>query len=536
LELWTLLNFVHPDFFTDSSLFPEDDLESLEKDVIKEMRSLITPYLLRRSLLDVERDIVPKEERLIFVMPTTTQREMFRLTLLHELWRVKKTENFDSQTEANSLGKICNHPFLISEAEGFLANKLQLSRLDLLVSVSAKFILLDRILPHFKRNGRSVLIFSQRVKILKMLKTYCQLKKYTHELLIGTLTDIEKKAAITKFCDEESNVFIFLISTRSGAEGLNLTRVSITIIFDPDWNPQNDLQALWRCHRIGQTPKVDVLRLITYGTYEHAIYQRAQKKLKLWDTLLGPQTAEEEVGIVVKPEIKRPAFDSMIKPIIRQDSTEISDFTSTEINPVDEEDLEVHKEIVVQPPDLENDDFQPLPNDTFESVLDRCTTIVRDVTMESHHHHFNPVDISFNKTDEEFLQMFPVDPAIQALQQKKKLKPVSPKIVIDPKLSKQIIRSIELHGYGEWETITEQIKVCPLDQIIKFCQAAVILHFRACEPDRILNYPILMHIVLNDVKLDDYRILMIRDQCEWHNVFGKSRFQSRVAKFKTAKL
>jgi len=528
LELWTLLQFVSPNHFPDSSCFPADDVESLDQDVLMDLKRMIAPHLLRRSLIDVERSIIPKDERIAFLQMTQFQLDLTRLTKLHELWRIKSNGDMETQNETNMLQRICNHPFLIDGAEQYLMGRTKMSRLQLMINCSSKFILLDRILPVFKRSGRSVLIFSQKVKVLKLLSEYCHLKKYTHEMLIGELSDKEKKSAISHFCDTEKDIFIFLISTRSGAEGLNLTKANITIIFDPDWNPQNDIQALGRCHRIGQTQKVDVIRLLTYGTYEHEMYSRAQRKLKLWSTLLGDG---KEIVYIRKPLPETttkatPAMDSLIAPVRHKDTTEFEGFAQkaqmTQEEESDQKDL-----VISAPPDLALP-FDHDESSTFENIIDKSATIVNDIQLTgSSIKNFPRLDLGMGISDENFLKQFPIDSALLAAVNKKKSKPSNDRVPLDAKTAKRIIRQLELHGYGEWENIYNSINsLCPIDQLIKFCQAATLLHLRACEPSRVSCYPLLLHHMSLDIPNFNITWAMCGIENDWYSIFSKRSYLS----------
>jgi superfamily II DNA or RNA helicase len=516
-ELWTLLNFVSPEYFVDDSMFPEDDAESLDEDILNGLRRLIGPHLMRRSLLDVERSIVPKDERIAFLQLTRAQKQLTRLTRMHELWRVAPD---DSKQESNMLMRICNHPFLIGGVEGFYASQAKMTKLQLMINSSAKFIFLDRVLPIFKRTGRSVLIFSQRLKVLKMLVEYCRLKKYTHELLIGSLTETEKKASISRFLDEERDVFIFLLSTRSGSEGLNLTKASITIIFDPDWNPQNDLQALGRNHRIGQTQKVDVIRLITYGTYEHDMFSRAQRKLRLWTTLLGDgQVSDPAAATPVRnPRTETQAAfvcNSLLGPSTRTVLEELGAMYA--VATADHEIVRREEREIPEPPDIsvcdEVDDGQ-----MFEDVLHQSATVVKELPGTK----FPELDLSLGMTDEEFLDQFPVDPALAASAVKHRNRVLQQRVQIDPKTAKRMIKCLEAQGYGAWETIHAALaEFCPIEQLVKFSQTAIFLHFRAMEPPRIALFPLLLRQLQNDIPNFDLAALCCSDRSEWYSIFSK---------------
>ena len=117
-------------------------------------------------------------------------------------------------------------------------------------------LLLDKLLPKLKAEGHRVLIFSQMVKMLDILSDYLVERRYSHERLDGSIRGDLRQAAIDRFCKPGSDTFIFLLSTRAGGLGINLTAADTCIIMDSDWNPQNDVQAMARSHRIGQSKKV----------------------------------------------------------------------------------------------------------------------------------------------------------------------------------------------------------------------------------------------------------------------------------------
>ena len=109
----------------------------------------------------------------------------------------------------------------------------------------------------------------------------------------------ERQLAIDRFSDVDSNSFLFLLSTRAGGVGINLTAADRVIIFDSDWNPQNDVQAMARCHRIGQKKQVSVFRLITAKTYEAQMFERASMKLGLDQAVLHGMTSKVSKNALV---------------------------------------------------------------------------------------------------------------------------------------------------------------------------------------------------------------------------------------------
>lgn len=117
-----------------------------------------------------------------------------------------------------------------------------------------------------------MLIFSQMVRILDILEDYLIYKQIKHERIDGSVRGNDRQLAIDRFSSPDSDTFVFLLCTRAGGLGINLTAADTVIIYDSDWNPQNDIQAQARCHRIGQEKKVKIYRLITRNTYERQVF------------------------------------------------------------------------------------------------------------------------------------------------------------------------------------------------------------------------------------------------------------------------
>lgn len=124
------------------------------------------------------------------------------------------------------------------------------------------------------------------VKMIDVIEEFCEFRKYPCERLDGRVSGNDRQKAIDRY-NKEGDSFVFLLSTRAGGVGINLTAADTVIIFDSDWNPQNDIQAMARCHRIGQKKNVTVYRLITRRSFESEMFQRASKKLGLEQAVLG---------------------------------------------------------------------------------------------------------------------------------------------------------------------------------------------------------------------------------------------------------
>lgn len=318
-ELWSLLNFIEPAKFPDAEKFESRYGDIKTQEQVESLQRRISPHLLRRVKEDVAKDIPAKQETIIDVELTTMQKQYYRAIF-------ERNHSFLMQTTKGSLPKLmniqmelrkcCNHPFLIagvmekemdrideallSEAGGqagavnwdsFEARRVT----DSMIPTSGKMVLLDKLLPKLKTEGHKVLIFSQMVKMLDLIEEFCDCRNYNVERLDGRVSGNDRQKGIDRF-NANSDAFIFLLSTRAGGVGINLTAADTCIIFDSDWNPQNDVQAMARCHRIGQTKAVTIYRLITRKSFEAEMFDRASRKLGLEQALLGSRQFEGEEG------------------------------------------------------------------------------------------------------------------------------------------------------------------------------------------------------------------------------------------------
>jgi len=149
-----------------------------------------------------------------------------------------------------------------------------------MVNICGKLAVLDQMLCQLALGGHKTLIFSQMTKMLDILGDYLAMKKWKYSRLDGSMNFIDRQANIDKFNTDPEQT-IFLLSTRAGGLGINLTAADTCIIYDSDWNPQQDLQAQDRCHRIGQTKPVMIYRLVTGNTIDQKIVERAAAKRRL---------------------------------------------------------------------------------------------------------------------------------------------------------------------------------------------------------------------------------------------------------------
>merc|ERR1711981_238799 len=144
-----------------------------------------------------------------------------------------------------------------------------------------KLAIIDKLLPKLKAAGSRVLIFTQMTRVLDILEDYCWFRKHAYCRIDGQTAHEDRDRQIQEYNEEGSQKFIFMLSTRAGGLGINLYTADIVILYDSDWNPQMDLQAMDRAHRIGQKKQVKVFRLVTENTVDEKIVERAAVKLRL---------------------------------------------------------------------------------------------------------------------------------------------------------------------------------------------------------------------------------------------------------------
>ncbi|XP_030628261.1 lymphoid-specific helicase [Chanos chanos] len=316
-----------------------------EKNILHMLHQILTPFLLRRLKSDVTLEVPPKKEIVVYAPLTAKQQAFYKaivdktiaklvgqqeeVTCTAELTstgrpkrksrkevdykekpnetasdlekyiekvrkemereesavpvvNVQMTPNSEVNVKLQNvlmlLKRCCNHPYLIEYPLDPATGDYKID--EQLVEASGKFLILDRMLPQLKKRGHKVLIFSQMTSILDVLMDYCYLRGFEYSRLDGSMSYADRDENMKKF-NSDPEVFLFLLSTRAGGLGINLTAADTVIIFDSDWNPQSDLQAQDRCHRIGQTKPVVVYRLITANTIDEKILERASAKRKL---------------------------------------------------------------------------------------------------------------------------------------------------------------------------------------------------------------------------------------------------------------
>mmetsp|Transcript_20851 Transcript_20851/g.69606 ORF Transcript_20851/g.69606 Transcript_20851/m.69606 type:complete len:742 (-) Transcript_20851:72-2297(-) len=306
-ELWSLLNFILPEIFDDLSTFQawfnfEEELtdsqgaakimlQEEQNKIISKLHAILDPFLLRRLKSDVALELPDKHVYVLFASFSPSQARYNQAIANNSLWEL--LENVTDSDEATTamtnpqsslenmmmqMRKCCNHPYLfaspIDEHGEFVVD-------ERVLEASGKMQLLDRMLRILKENGNKVLIFFQMTRMMDIVEDYVRdVRNWDCCRIDGKVSLQERQEQIHRF-NHNSSSFIFLLSTRAGGLGISLPAADTVIIYDSDFNPQQDLQAQDRCHRIGQQKPVGVYRLITRDSVEVKIFERAVRKRKL---------------------------------------------------------------------------------------------------------------------------------------------------------------------------------------------------------------------------------------------------------------
>ncbi|XP_012220064.1 chromodomain-helicase-DNA-binding protein 1 isoform X2 [Linepithema humile] len=280
-ELWALLHFIMPTKFASWEEFEKEHDNAAQKGYSK-LHKQLEPFILRRVKKDVEKSLPAKVEQILRVEMTSLQKQYYKWILTKNFEALRKGVKGSTISFLNiviELKKCCNHAFLTKPIEA--EERSNEDYLQQIIRGSGKLVLLDKLLVRLRDTGHRVLIFSQMVRMLDILGEYLQKRHFPFQRLDGSIKGELRKQALDHFNAEGSQDFCFLLSTRAGGLGINLATADTVIIFDSDWNPQNDLQAQARAHRIGQKNKVNIYRLVTKKSVEEEIVERAKQKMVL---------------------------------------------------------------------------------------------------------------------------------------------------------------------------------------------------------------------------------------------------------------
>lgn len=283
-ELWSVFDFLMPGFLFSvadfNSRYVNPIMERQDKTVEKRLKLQIYPFILRRMKRDVAKDLPDKVENIAYCELTDEQKDFYLQVLdstKEELFKSIEQNGLEKSrlsifSALLRLRQICCHPRLYDKEN--VKN----------IMKSGKFEKLKAMLEEIIGEGHRILLFSQFVDMLDLIKGWLEREGIPYEYLTGKTKD--RQGAVERF-NSTPSVPIFLISLKAGGTGLNLTGADYVIHYDPWWNPAVEDQATDRAYRIGQTKKVFVYRLITKNTVEEKIQKLKTVKRNLVDSVIS---------------------------------------------------------------------------------------------------------------------------------------------------------------------------------------------------------------------------------------------------------
>jgi SNF2 family DNA or RNA helicase len=278
LDLWSLMTFATPGALGERGYFHRHFDRRKDPRASERLAARLRPFLLRRTKGQVARDLPSRSEENMLCEMSGRQAELYKEELARAQHLVLSSSGFDMVNRRRfailqaltRLRQICCHPGLIDKtAENEESAKLT-ATLELLQELNAE--------------GHKVLLFSQFVTMLKIIRNKLEEMNLPYHWLTGASTD---RAGIVKAFQEDDKASVFLLSLKAGGSGLNLTAASYVILYDPWWNPAVENQAIDRAHRIGQTQPVMAYRMLTKSTIEEKIMTLQHKKNLMVSNVLG---------------------------------------------------------------------------------------------------------------------------------------------------------------------------------------------------------------------------------------------------------
>lgn len=279
-EVWSIFHFLNPGLLGNRKRFEQRFATPIEQhqdqNVKHALKSLISPFILRRIKTDVLDDLPPKIEQTIVIEPSKDEAAFYEalrskaVETINELGQ--KDKRFKIMVEINRLRQACCHPELV--------------KTDLDID-SSKLEYLSELVVNLKENNHKALIFSQYVRYFDLVRPMLDKLALSYHYLDGSTSLAKRKTAIESFQAGEAD--LFLLSLKAGGSGLNLTAADYVIHLDPWWNPAVEDQASDRAHRIGQDRPVTIYRLVMKNSIEEKIIAMHKDKRELATELLSDQ-------------------------------------------------------------------------------------------------------------------------------------------------------------------------------------------------------------------------------------------------------
>ncbi|KAG0640925.1 P-loop containing nucleoside triphosphate hydrolase protein [Tuber brumale] len=292
IELWSLLYFLMPSGASSAMPAGFANLKEFQEWFAHPLHRVLRPYLLRRLKADVEKQMPAKFEHIVYCRLSKRQRYLYE-----EFMSMAKTR--ETLASGNYLSiinclmqlrKVCNHPDLFETRQIVTSFAMQKSvvadyEVKELLYDCGKLQRLDLLLRQLQAGGHRALIFTQMTKVLDILEQFLNIHGHRYLRLDGA-TKVEQRQILTDRFNNDTRILVFILSTRSGGLGINLTGADTVIFYDLDWNPAMDKQCQDRCHRIGQTRDVHIYRFVSEYTIESNILRKSNQKRMLDDVVI----------------------------------------------------------------------------------------------------------------------------------------------------------------------------------------------------------------------------------------------------------
>ncbi len=282
MELWSIFDFVMPGYLFTKERFRERFI--LDESNLSELKSLITPFILRRLKEEVLSELPEKLEKKYLVEMKGKQKQLYSFYVN----AIKNQLNENKSSEKSGRDKINLFAYLTKLREICLDPSLVVPDYK---GGSSKLTVVKEIVKDASESGKKILLFSQFTSVLQKIEEDFKKEDISYLYLDGGTSAKDRVERVKKFNDD-SNIKVFLISLKAGGVGLNLTSASVVIHFDPWWNPAVEDQATDRAHRFGQENKVEVIKLVAKDTIEEKIVLMQEDKRELIQSLMDGKTMD----------------------------------------------------------------------------------------------------------------------------------------------------------------------------------------------------------------------------------------------------
>lgn len=301
IELWSLMDFVFPGRLGSLTVFKAEiaqpisaggyvSASSLQVQTSYRcaciLKDLVAPYLLRRIKADVAQSLPAKREQVLFCQLTQYQRQLYEHYISSEDVRAILAGEKNILAGIDILRKICNHPALLKAEDEEIYGLTHIEPPTDPTERSGKMNVLQSVLRHWHGGAHRVLLFCQTRQMLDIVEAFVRGQAYRYFRMDGTTPVAARMALVDQF-NRDGAIFVFLLTTKVGGLGINLTGADRVLIYDPDWNPSTDMQARERAWRLGQSRPVTIYRMLTVGTIEEKIYHRQIFKQYLTNRILA---------------------------------------------------------------------------------------------------------------------------------------------------------------------------------------------------------------------------------------------------------